>query len=296
MDKTNLLFSIVIPAYNRAKFLPRAINSVLKQDVSNWELIIVDDGSTDETGKIAKQYNDRRIKYVYQENKGEAGARNTGIKNAKATYICFLDSDDEYLEHHLKILQTYILEYNYPVFYIHTLGYKNKNGQSFKSVLDENKFNNINIGENPEVNCVCIHRKILEKHKFNETFKMHPDAELWARIAKEYPIKTIPEYTAITYIHENNISKGSVSMYYEMLKTYNHMFNDPGSIHYYLPKAKKKDRYEYIYFNLSRMLVKNGQILKALLNISKLITIPPLSLYNKKIISICKMIVRGYIK
>ena len=104
MDKTNLLFSIVIPAYNRAKFLPRAINSVLKQDVSNWELIIVDDGSTDETGKIAKQYNDRRIKYVYQENKGEAGARNTGIKNAKATYICFLDSDDEYLEHHLKIL------------------------------------------------------------------------------------------------------------------------------------------------------------------------------------------------
>ena len=74
--------SIVIPAYNQADFLEEAILSVLAQTYSDWELLIIDDGSTDSTALVAQKFEDSRIKYVYQENRGLPGARNTGIRNS----------------------------------------------------------------------------------------------------------------------------------------------------------------------------------------------------------------------
>jgi glycosyltransferase involved in cell wall biosynthesis len=96
-------FSIILPTYNRASFLSRSIGSVLIQDFQDWELLIIDDGSTDHTKEIVNSFNDQRIKYIYQENSERSAARNHGIKLATAEWICFLDSDDEYLQEHLKI-------------------------------------------------------------------------------------------------------------------------------------------------------------------------------------------------
>ncbi|HPY82753.1 MAG TPA: glycosyltransferase family A protein, partial [Bacteroidales bacterium] len=76
------LFSIIIPTYNRAHILPRTIASVLAQTYSNWECIIVDDGSTDSTKDLIASYSDTRIKYVYQHNAERSAARNNGIRNA----------------------------------------------------------------------------------------------------------------------------------------------------------------------------------------------------------------------
>ena len=87
--------SIIVPAYNQDKFLEESILSVLSQSYEDYECIIVDDGSTDKTKDIAGKYVDGvKIKYIYQDNKGLAGARNTGIKIAKGKYLHFLDSDD----------------------------------------------------------------------------------------------------------------------------------------------------------------------------------------------------------
>ena len=88
--------SVIIPAYNQAKYLEDALNSVRNQTFEDWECIIVNDGSTDNTEEIAKKFVnlDIRFKYIYQENKGLAGARNTGLKHAKGDFIQFLDSDD----------------------------------------------------------------------------------------------------------------------------------------------------------------------------------------------------------
>lgn len=88
--------SVIIPAYNRAGFLPAAIQSVLAQTYRNVEIIVVDDGSTDDTGKIIIPFHDR-IKYILTGNKGPAHARNAGMKAAGGKYIAFLDSDDTYL-------------------------------------------------------------------------------------------------------------------------------------------------------------------------------------------------------
>lgn len=88
--------SVIIPAYNQAKYLEDALNSVREQTFEDWECIIVNDGSTDNTEEIAQKYvkMDKRFKYIYQENRGLAGARNTGIKHAEGDFIQFLDSDD----------------------------------------------------------------------------------------------------------------------------------------------------------------------------------------------------------
>lgn len=89
-------FSVIVPAYNNKQKIERAIKSVLNQTISNWELIIVDDGSTDATHEVVHSYlKDSRIKYVKQENQGVTVARNTGVQNAVGEFFTFLDSDDE---------------------------------------------------------------------------------------------------------------------------------------------------------------------------------------------------------
>jgi len=97
--------SIVLPSYNRAYIINRAIQSVLKQTFTDWELIIIDDGSTDKTYDLCKNYTLKfsNIKYFKQSNKGLPLSLNKGISTASGKYITFLGSDDEYLPEHLKL-------------------------------------------------------------------------------------------------------------------------------------------------------------------------------------------------
>lgn len=98
------LVSVVIPAYNRENTIKRAVDSVLRQTYANLEIIIVDDGSTDSTVKVIKEYNDDRIKLICQKERGGANrARNIGIANSKGEFIAFQDSDDEWLPDKLEI-------------------------------------------------------------------------------------------------------------------------------------------------------------------------------------------------
>ena len=102
---TQILVSVVIPTYNREAFLPRAINSVMKQTYCNWELLVVDDGSKDGSKRLIEDYckKDKKIKYILnQHKKGPSGARNHGINVAKGDYIAFLDSDDEWVNDHIE--------------------------------------------------------------------------------------------------------------------------------------------------------------------------------------------------
>ncbi|MEW5685525.1 MAG: glycosyltransferase family 2 protein [Pseudomonadota bacterium] len=90
--------SVVIPAFNRERTLPRAVRSVLQQGYANLELIVVDDCSTDRTAEVMAQFDDPRLRYVRLErNQGAAGARNEGIRQARGEYVAFQDSDDEWL-------------------------------------------------------------------------------------------------------------------------------------------------------------------------------------------------------
>ena len=96
------LISIITPIYNQSEYITEAIGSVLNQSYSNWELVIVNDGSTDDSEIKIKKYSDNRIKYYYQENKGVSAARNLGLKHITGKYFCFLDADDMYTCNSLK--------------------------------------------------------------------------------------------------------------------------------------------------------------------------------------------------
>ena len=100
-------FSVVIPTYNRSRSLRSTVASVLCQTFSSFEILVIDDGSTDDTREVVKLLSDKdpRIKYFYQDNSERGAARNLGIKKSKGAWICFLDSDDHFLPHHLEYLK-----------------------------------------------------------------------------------------------------------------------------------------------------------------------------------------------
>lgn len=102
------LISVIIPTYNYGKYIEEAIQSVLQQDYAPLEILIVDDGSTDNTREIVKPYLTDNVRYFYQENKGHAAARNFGIRQARGEYIAQLDADDLYLPHKLSRQMAYM--------------------------------------------------------------------------------------------------------------------------------------------------------------------------------------------
>lgn len=104
-DRRQPAVSIILPTYNRARFLPQALESIRAQEWTDWELILVDDGSTDDTRELLPELTaeiEQPVRYIAQENQGPYGARNTGLDHAQGRYIAFFDSDDEWLPHHLK--------------------------------------------------------------------------------------------------------------------------------------------------------------------------------------------------
>ncbi len=112
-NKNNTLFSIIIPIYNCEKYIERCINSILFQDIDNFELILVNDGSTDSSNKICKEYEakDKRIKLISKNNSGVSDTRNIGLKSAKGKYVLFLDSDDFVEKNYLSSVVEIITEH-----------------------------------------------------------------------------------------------------------------------------------------------------------------------------------------
>ena len=103
------MFSIIIPTFNRISKLKKALNSIYDQTYKNYEIIIIDNFSTDDTEKIVNKYKESKLKYFKFNNSGIIGkSRNIGIKNSNAPWIAFLDSDDEWYENKLSILENFI--------------------------------------------------------------------------------------------------------------------------------------------------------------------------------------------
>lgn len=112
MNMSDPKVSVIIPTFNRADLLPRALKSLQVQKFEDFEVVVVDDGSKDHTHEVVGDFGrtDRRIRYIWQPNRRLAEARNTGIDYSVGAYITFLDSDDEYLPDHLQLRLAYLQE------------------------------------------------------------------------------------------------------------------------------------------------------------------------------------------
>lgn len=185
-------FSIIIPTYNRAERLSEAIDSVFNQKHQNFELIIVDDGSTDHTEKVVSSFKDDRIKYFHKKNEERAVARNYGIAKSIGKYITFLDSDDQLYPNHLEHASSLILKNNSPE-WLH-LGYevKDESGNIYWRVNDRNAKINDSLLTGNHLSCigVFVRNDTIKANNFNEDPHLigSEDYELWLRLASKYPL------------------------------------------------------------------------------------------------------------
>lgn len=204
----NPFFSIIIPAYNREKLISATIQSVIDQTFTDWECIVVDDGSTDGTKDVIKGLieKDSRIRYIYQENAERSAARNNGINNARGEYICFLDSDDFYLDSHLQQLWTKIKSNKLSLIITDYIESKNGNDKLIisKSIVEfESTLQYVFLSGIIPAR-VCGNSTIFKKYKFDEDITIVEDSILWARIVQEYPILELKQATVKYSIHDSN--------------------------------------------------------------------------------------------
>lgn len=269
---SNPYFSIIIPTFNRASLLRKAIESVLFQTYPEWELIIIDDGSTDNTKEIIQKYSDNRIIYIYQQNKERSSARNNGIKHAKGKYICFLDSDDHFLPERLELIHKYIMEKNEAVALFYTAICFEKNGivnerEQLEFSSDSNIYDYI-IQAIIGVPQVCMHKKILEIKSFNEKFCIGEDMELWLQVAHEYPliyIKDQPTVVALDH-EERSVNVKKFNNAKEQLVMLKYIFSEKKY------KGKISGRVKSLaisncYFNIAKHHIYNRNKYKAIFNL-----------------------------
>ncbi len=211
--------SIITPVFNRAKYLAETIESVINQTFTEWELLIIDDGSdTDECKIIAENYGkgDSRIQYVYKSHAGTSVARNHGISISKGRYLGFLDSDDCYLPNGLDILIRALQRSPQNVKMVY--------GDFFKYFQAENRhhptratpplprpglyFQFLFKGANPVAPCASLSdRAVIEQiGGFKSQFDSLEDRSLWSELIRNYDIAHIPEKVAIYRKHEKQIT------------------------------------------------------------------------------------------
>ncbi len=207
----NIVFSVILPTYNRSYCISDAIDSILNQTFNSYEIIVIDDGSKDDTKEVLEKYN-KKIKYLYQNNNGVSAARNFGISKSTGKYLAFIDSDDlwtkEHLENHYNFLEKnieYALSYNYAKVIDFKTGKSSGHFSHKKSnhiiKYPETIFINNNILTTPSI---VIRKSIIDEiGVFDEGMDMCEDLDLWRRISKMYKIKCIPQYLTIIREREN---------------------------------------------------------------------------------------------
>ncbi len=205
--------SIVVPAYNAARYLKQTLESILSQTYRNFEIIVVDDGSTDDTPCIAQQFGNA-IRYIRQPNRGLSAARNTAIKNARAEVIALLDSDDlwepQFLERMIHLLNIHPEAAGvYCGFqYINSKG--EVVGKPSLKIVPPESFHSTMVNDgNWLAPCAVIFRRQLAEKVglFDESLHAVEDWDLWIRMSECAPFVGLQEALVKYRRHENNMSK-----------------------------------------------------------------------------------------
>jgi len=193
----SLRISVIIPTYNRGWIIKEAIDSVLTQNYSDFELIVVDDGSTDDTQNILAEYKSR-IRILQQDNKGVSAARNYGIDKARGDYLAFLDSDDIWLQNKITT-QVNFFKQDPDSLICQTQEIWIRNGKRVNPKKYHKKYSGM-IFEKTLPRClvspsaVMIKKSLIEEVGcFDETLPACEDYDLWLRISYRYPVHLIPK-------------------------------------------------------------------------------------------------------
>lgn len=290
------LVSVIIPAYNRAHLLGRAIDSVLAQTYPHLEIIIVDDASIDHTKELVDSYQarDNRIRYlVHERNKGPSAARNTGLAAATGNFIAFLDSDDEWLperiERHIEVFDRHPdchivyspMKWVYSDGTTRVVGTDAPEGRVFEQLLLGN------VVGNPSA-CV-IRRECFEKvGGFDEDLRYSEDYDLWLRLAKHYSFKKIPEPLVLYYRHGDQLStkglKSKIDATYALLAKHKEdLDRQPPTV------------VAHWQYTLGRLLLATGQGTEARTHLATAFRLAPWRLHHSLFLAIAVFGPRAYL-
>jgi len=205
--------SVVIPTYNRAHFIGTAIESVLAQTFADFELIVVDDGSTDETSQIVSGFlHDPRIIYIRQDNRGRSHARNRALGLARGSYIAFLDSDDSYLPEKLA-RQVAFLDTRPDIDMLYTSAIcvddtgKPLENQPYQAHAEGDIYQLIAFFQPLTITLptVMVRREVMDRvGGFDVDMERFEDTDLWRRIAKSHRVGAMTEVTCLLTTHADN--------------------------------------------------------------------------------------------
>lgn len=257
----NTLVSIIMPAYNAENFISESIESVIGQTYANWELIIVDDGSTDNTRNVVHSYinQDSRIHYFFQENARQAKARNTGIKNSKGDIIAFLDADDLWLPKKLELSLKEFYNGEQDVLFTDAYIFNNSTQLSHYenlpniNILAETYHGNEGLNaflyENriPILTAIATRESILNVNCFREENKGGTeDYELWLNLlANNHIIRGTDLKLSLYRIHSNSTTATN-NMDINVIKMFSRFFTE-------YPNLKSKYKKQIVYW-LSKIL------------------------------------------
>ena len=217
--------SVVIPTHNRSKLIKETIESVLSQTYKEFEIIVVDNGSTDDTREVVCSIDDERIRYYYQENTGSpTKPRNRGIQLAKGKYIAFLDSDDLWLPEKLE-KQIPILDNHPEVGLVYSDAYKVDSGEIIGRVFEDvkpcrgNIFPELFLGNFISCLTVVVRKTVLDKVGiFNPDFAIAQDYDLFLRIARFFKVEYVDLPLAKYRVHPGNLSRNSSLVFREQFE------------------------------------------------------------------------------
>ncbi|MDI6820688.1 MAG: glycosyltransferase [Patescibacteria group bacterium] len=228
--------SVIIPTYNFSQYIGEAIDSVLNQTYKNIEIIVIDDGSTDNIHVVLGKYiKNGQIKYFYQENRGPGVARNLGIKNSFGDFIAFLDADDVWrsdkLEKQMKLFENpkVGLVYSDMEFFGNNFHFKKYSEMTKRFYQGEAMMELIKRNFIP-VSSVILRRGVFDRTDyFTEDFKnlaIIEDYELWLRVAKIFEIDFIPDALVRYRIHGAQMSHGRARNYRSLAFLYKKLLKD----------------------------------------------------------------------
>ena len=234
MASQKIKFSIVIPTYNQSEFLSKALDSILGQTYTNWEVIIIDNNSIDNTQTIIESYQDHRIKSYKIKNDGViALSRNLGIEKSNGEYISFLDSDDFWFPNKLERVLSYINS-NYNLIYHSEIWKWNTNFEKLKysRPVSNNFFRNLLfVGNSLSTSAVTVERELMRRQSgfsVDRNFIGVEDYELWLRLAKDQSTSAfcINEPLGVFIVHAQSNSRKLQRQFNSEMNVLNYHFSN----------------------------------------------------------------------
>lgn len=202
------LISVIIPTFNASGYLPKAIESVMNQTYTNFEVIIIDDGSTDNTRSIIKE--SEKVKYFYQENKGLSSARNAGMQKSNGKYLVFLDADD-WLENEALMQNYLVIKDRSEIAFVSGNYYLLRAGcndpEAISVTVNEDHYTRLlqcnYIGMHA---AVLFQRWVFDEFRYDETLKACEDYDLYLVVTRKYPVIHHQEFIATYNFHPAGLS------------------------------------------------------------------------------------------